>query len=251
MLGRPLAFEQDKSAIFLRNQEMHLHFSKLDSIKSRKNLYLPDLISTKQNQTFRRTTSSQFLYREKQYYIQRDNNLIFKRLDKIFRRSNQMNNEIHIIDGYLNVKKYMREKFRELKKGLLQKENIYIKDRIARTKSVIDNRQIYEEFKKKKKISDFLRKIHPGQTVGDIYLNRKESQIIRQYEKHKMDSYLRQKQNPRRQTIHFSRNKDNSSTLLYLNSGMHTYSKNMRTSREETDDDFKIDKKILKKIRHV
>ena len=47
MLAKPLAFEQDKNAIFLRNQEMHLHFSKLDSIRQRKNTYLPDITNTK------------------------------------------------------------------------------------------------------------------------------------------------------------------------------------------------------------
>ena len=46
MLSKPLAFEQDKIAIFLRNQEMHLHFSKLDSIKHRKNIYLPEIPSS-------------------------------------------------------------------------------------------------------------------------------------------------------------------------------------------------------------
>ena len=47
MLSKPLAFEQDKIAIFLRNQEMHLHFSKLDSIRQRKNTYLPEITSSK------------------------------------------------------------------------------------------------------------------------------------------------------------------------------------------------------------
>ena len=49
MLSKPLAFEQDRTAIFLRNQEMHLHFSKLDSIKHRKNIYLPIINSTKKH----------------------------------------------------------------------------------------------------------------------------------------------------------------------------------------------------------
>lgn len=252
MLSRPLAFEQDKSAIFLRNQEMHLHFSKLDSIKTRKNIYLPEVSSTKQGKSLRRTTSTQFLFREKQYYIQRDNNLIFKRLDKIFKRANHLNNESEVIDGYLNIKKYMRDKFRELQKGLLVKENIYIKNRINRTKSVIDNRQILEEFQRTKKISDFLRKIHPGEGVGNIYLNRKESQIIRKYEKHKMDNYLREKER-KRKTVRLGTNKDFASTIHIT--GLHKFSKNLKTTKNEfeqkNDESFKIDRKILSKIRYI
>ena len=47
MLNKPLAFEQDKNAIFLRNKEMYHHYSKLDSIRNRKNTYLPEISSEK------------------------------------------------------------------------------------------------------------------------------------------------------------------------------------------------------------
>ena len=192
MLSKPLAFEQDRTAIFLRNQEMHLHFSKLDSIKKRKNAYLPDISSKRKNNI--RKNSSSAIYRDKEYFIHYDNILIYKKLDKIFKRQNQMNNDSEIIDGYLNVKRCTREKFREIKKGLLEKENIQIKNRIYSTKPVIDNKQLDEEFKKSQKISGYLRKIHPSNSTGNIFLNKKESQIIREYEKEKMDYYIKEKE---------------------------------------------------------
>ena len=194
MLSRPLAFEQDKTAIFLRNQEMHLHFSKLDSIKQRKNPYLPEISSSRHNAHLKRDYSSPSILRDKQYFIQRDNKLIYQKLDKINRRANQINNDSEIIDGYLNVKKYTREKFREIKRGLLEKENVKLKERINHTKSVIDNKVLSNEFKKLKKISGYLRKVRPQDSVGNIYLNRKESQIIRRYEKEKADYLIKTKE---------------------------------------------------------
>ena len=100
MLSKPVAFEQDKTAIFLRNQEMHLHFSKLDSIKQRKNTYLPEIAPAKPHMNLKKNFSTPSILRDKQFFILRDNKLIFQKLDKINHRVNQLNNESEIIDGY-------------------------------------------------------------------------------------------------------------------------------------------------------
>ena len=254
MLSRPLAFEQDKTAIFLRNQEMHLHFSKLDSIRQRKNTYLPEIPSSK-GRHLKKNASSPAIYRDKEYFIQRDNNLIYKKLDKIFKRPNEINNDSKIIDGYLKVKKDTREKFRELKRGLLVKENVQIKSRIFNTKPVIDNKQLNDEFVKSKKISGYLRKIHPSDSVGNIYLNKKESQIIRLYEKEKMDYYLKEKEKERKEKEKeenltgrkgVSSSLDNTRIRSYLNNA----NKNEKSNKKDYVP-FNIDKKILGKIRYV
>jgi len=256
MLSKPLAFEQDKIAIFLRNQEMHLHFSKLESIKNRKNTYLPEIHSANFKKKIKKNVSSPSLNRDKQYFIQRDNNLIYNKLNKIFKRSNQINNDSVIIDGYLNVKKLTREKYRELKKDLLVKENVLIKNRIHRTKSVIDNKQLNEEFQKSQKISGYLRKIHPSDSVGNIYLNKKESQIIRLYEKEKMDYYMKEKEKERKEIEKeeaLTGRKNISSTLD--NSRLYSYLNNKNNNNDKTNNKdyvpFDIDKKILGKIRYV
>ena len=250
MLSKPLAFEQDRTAIFLRNQEMHLHFSKLDSIKKRKNTYLPDISSKRKNNI--RKKSSSAIYRDKDYFIHRDNILIYKKLDKIFKRPNQINNDSEVIDGYLNVKKCTREKFRELKRGLLVKENIQIKNRIYNTKPVIDNKQLNDEFKKSQKISGYLRKIHPSDSVGNIYLNKKESQIIRLYEKEKIDYYMREKERERKEKEEALSGKKNLSSSLdnsKMNSSLTNGNVNKSLKKEYIP--FNIDKKILGKIRYV
>ena len=235
MLSKPLAFEQDKIAIFLRNQEMHLHFSKLDSIKQRKNLYLPEIPSSNKNQirVLKKNSSTPSILKDKQYFIKRDNNIIYNILDRISKRPNQISNDSEIIDGYLNVKKSTREKFRALKKNLLIKENIKIKSRIANTKSVIDNKQLNEEFERSQKISGYLRKIHPSDSANNIYLNKKESEKIRQYEREKMEYYLKEKEK-----------------------GDLTGRKNISSSMDQSKlqslrNGPKIDKKILGKIRYV
>ena len=240
MLSKPLAFEQDKTAIFLRNQEMHLHFSKLDSIKERKNPYLPDITTNRHIPHLKKNYSSPSILRDKQYFIQRDNRLIYQKLDKINRRANQINNDSEIIDGYLNIKKYTRDKFREIKRGLLEKENVKLKQRLTHTKSVIDNKALNNEFRKLKKISGYLRKVKPQDSVGNIYLNRKESQIIRKYEKEKAEYFfkIREKEN-----IAKRRNLYTSDDNIKLNS--------YKTSNKLYKIPFSIDRKILKKIAYV
>ena len=160
MLAKPLAFEQDKNAIFLRNQEMHLHYTKLNAINNRKNCYLPVISKKTKPKKMNSCTSAphmDFKSKEQQYFINQYNMYIYKRLDRIVNRSNQLNDDSKIIDGYLNIKKHTRERVRELKKQLLNKENIIIRDRLRNTKPVIDNAKCNEEFQTSKKICNQLR----------------------------------------------------------------------------------------------
>ena len=246
MLSKPLAFEQDKIAIFLRNQEMHLHFSKLESIKNRKNIYLPQITTNRRQ--LKKNGSSLHLFKDKDYFIRRDNNLIFYKLSKIFKRPNQISNDSEIIDGYLNVKKCSREKYLGLKKELLTKENIQIKNRISNAKPVIDNKQLNQEFEKSKKISGQLRKIQPSDSASNIYLNKKESNIIRLYEKEKMDYYLKEREKEKKEKEKEELNgiKD----IKNVSSSVDNTRLHSKTINKKYEP-FKIDKKILGKIKYV
>ena len=238
MLTKPLAFEQDKNAIFLRNQEMHLHFCKLDSIKQRKNSYLPDESYTKRLLRLKKNYSSPSILRDKQYFINRDNQLIYQKLHKINKRVNQLNNESEIIDEYLNIKKYTLDKTRALRKNLLRKENEKFRERITHTKSVIDNRVLDNQFQKLQKISGYLRRVQPQGSM-QVYLNRKESQIIRKYEKQKEKYFWRTK------------NKDFSTRIRNINSSMDHCRNTFRSSNKNFKLPFTIDKKLLRKIAYV
>ena len=246
MLSRPIAFEQDKTAIFIRNQEMHLHFSKLDSIKQRKNAYLPEINPSKSHFNLKKNFSTPSILRDKQFFILRENKLIYQKLDKINHRANQINSESEIIDGYLNIKKYTRNRFRELKQDLLDKENVKLKERISHTKSVIDNKILDNDFQRLKKIARYLRKVKPEDSVRNIYLNRKESQIIRKYEKEKIDFYLKskEKENKENNEQEYSNKRKNFSTIDDNKLNTHTFNKKYKLP-------FNIDKKILKKIAYI
>jgi len=239
MLTKPLAFEQDKNAIFLRNQEMHLHFCKLDSIKQRKNAYLPEISYTKHLLQLKKNYSSPSIIRDRQYFINRDNQLIYQKLHKINQRVNQLNNESEIIDEYLNIKKYTLDKTRALRKNLLQKENEKFRERITHTKSVIDNRVLDNQFQKLQKISSYLRRVQPQGSM-QVYLNRKESQIIRKYEKQKEKYFWRTKNR-----------EDLSARIRNLNSSMDHCRNTFRISNKRFKLPFSIDKNILRKIAYV
>ena len=239
MLTKPLAFEQDKNAIFLRNQEMHLHFCKLDSIKQRKNAYLPEISYTKHLLQLKKNYSSPSIIRDRQYFINRDNQLIYQKLHKINQRVNQLNNESEIIDEYLNIKKYTLDKTRALRKNLLKIENEKYRERITHTKSVIDNRVLDNQFQKLQKISSYLRRAKPQGSM-QVYLNRKESQIIRKYEKQKEKYFWRTK------------NRDDlSARIRNLNSSMDHCRNTFRISNKRFKLPFSIDKNILRKIAYV
>lgn len=245
MLNKPLAFEQDKNAIFLRNKEMYHHYSKLDSIKQRKNTYLPEIPTTKTHINLKKNYSTPSIVRDKQYFINRDNKLIYKKLDKINRRANHLNNVSEIIDGYLSVKKFTRDKFREIKNILLNQENIKLKERISHTKPVIDNKILDNEFQKLRKISNCLRKVKQKDSLGSIYINRKESKIIRQYEREKIDFYQKNRDKE-------SKNNDDYLTMRKNYSTSHD-NKQFKTStlNNRVKLPFHIDKKILRKIAYV
>ena len=249
MLSKPLAFEQDKTAIFLRNQELHLHFTKLDLIKKRKNAYLPEIQHPKHQINLKKTFSTPAL-RDKQFFITRDNKIIFEKLDKINRRENKLNNQTELIDEYLSEKKFAMDKFRELRKHSLTKENEKLKERISKARPVIDNKILDNDFQKLKKISGYLRKVRPQDSVANIYLNRKESQMLRQYAKEKIEFFLKSKEKDNEK----EKDKDGMNISKGKRNFPYTIDTNKlstRTFNIKNKFPFTIDKKILKKIAYV
>ena len=235
MLAKPVAFEQDKNAIFLRNQEMHIHYSKLEAINKRKNCYLPIISKKSKPKKMNGCISAPHMNiksREQQYFINRDNLYIYNRLDKIVNRSNQLNDDSKIIDGYLNIKKHTRERVRELKKQLLNKENIIIRDRLRNTKPVIDNAKCNEEFQTSKKICNQLRKVTPSNNVSTIYLSKNESHQIREYEKEKerIENALRKRS---------------------TESGLNNKKSDEINNKRRMLNSVKIDRKVLAKVKYT
>lgn len=245
MLSKVLAFEQDKNAIFLRNQEMHLHYSKLNNIRERKNTFLPNIskcrsighspIQLKDSKT-----------KEQQYLVKRENRLLYNKLRRIDKRQNQMIDDSQIISGYLNIKKHTRERVRELKRKLLQEENSHIINRIKSTKSVINNDKIRQEFDDSRKISTYLRKIHPSSSIG-IYLTKNESALIRKYDKNMMSNSM----------INLNETSINKTNKNSINNGntnskdLNKMNTNKNNSQTINSNPIKINKQILAKVRYT
>ena len=96
------------------------------------------------------------------------------------------------------------------------------------------------DFKKLKKIAGHLRKVRPQDSVGKIYLNRKESQIIRKYEKEKADFLMKTRE---KNFANIKQNFISSIDNLNVNASQ-TTNKNFKMP-------FSIDRKILRKIAYV
>lgn len=277
MLSKPLAFEQDKNAIFLRNQIMHLHYTKLSDIKKRKNTYLPEISQNPNRNALNLNHSINFnIYnnlfgtninnipkesscmnqdsksKEANFYINRDNYILFSKLRKIRCRSNQIMDDSEIISGYLNVKKNTRKRVRAIKNKLLQEQNDMIKSRIRETKPMIDNIQFKKEFNTSQKISGYLRKIQPSGKIG-IYLTKGESDKIRRYDKERLN-----KSTMNIRDMEYGIGK--SGRLDYCNinniSSNKSIDVNKSGNKSNVNDNKniscpKIDKRILAKVRYV
>ena len=132
-----------------------------------------------------------------------------------------------------------------MKNNLLNKENFRLKERLSHTKPVIDNKIINNEFQKLKKVANCLRKVRQKDCVGNIYLNRKESQIIRKYELEKIDFYQKNKEKENKKFEDYViGSREFATSIDNTKNNTNVTNKKFKTS-------FNIDKKILKKVAYV
>ena len=126
----------------------------------------------------------------------------------------------------------------------MNKENVKLKERINHAKSVIDNKIIDNDFQKSKKISNCLRKVKPHDSSVNIYLNRKESEILRRFEKERLELFLKAKENKKDENI--STKRKNFSTTVD-----NSFKYNIFNLDKKGKNRFNIDRKILKKIAYI
>ena len=189
-------------------------------------------------------------HKDNDYEIQRDNKMIFKKLNNISKRSNNINNDCGTIAYFLTNKKTIKDKFRLIKNDLLSKENAQIFDRINNTKPVIDHKILNNDFQKNKKLTVFMRKIHPNQSVSDVFINRKESEMIRKYEQEKRGIYRKEKERGKNHNGSLTTRKYISSSID--NERLHSYkNKSFEKKNKRTFHVPSIDKKILCKLKPI
>ena len=188
------AFELDHTSTYLRNRDMHIYYQKLNKINNRKRTFLPKLqvkISScpkykNGHQPLKFATHSIY----EKYVIRRDNAIIYNKLDRIHNRSCQAIDDEAQIQKYLDIKKNTREGIRKIKENLLKESNIKIREKLYRTKPVLNALKMKSDFIATRSYFNNLRKLKPSQSVGEIFLTKNESDKIDKYfDIHNLKSY--------------------------------------------------------------
>ena len=176
------AFELDHTSTYLRNRDMHIYYQKLNKITNRKKTFLPKikvkLSSVPKNknghQPLKFATHSIY----EKYVIRRDNAIIFNKLDRIHNRSCQAIDVEAQVQKYLDIKKNTREGIRRIKENLLKESNQKIREKIYKTKPVLNALKLKKNFIATRCYFNNLRKLKPSQSVGEIFLTKNESDKI-------------------------------------------------------------------------
>ena len=179
------AFELDHTSTYLRNRDMHIYYQKLKKITNRKKTFLPQLkpkiSSCQKNKQSRQPLKFATHSIYEKYVIERDNAIIYNKLDRIHNRSCQAIDDEAQIQKYLNIKKNTREGIRKIKDNLLKESNLKIRANIDRTKPVLNALKMKNDFLATRGYFNNLRKLRPSQSVGEIFLTKNESDKIDKY----------------------------------------------------------------------
>ena len=178
-------FELDHTSTYLRNRDMHIYYQKLNKITNRKKTFLPKIkekfSSVPKNkhghQPLKFATHSIY----EKYVIRRDNAIIFNKLDRIHNRSCQAIDVEAQVQKYLDIKKNTREGIRRIKENLLKESNQKIREKIYKTKPVLNALKLKNNFIATRSYFNNLRKLKPSQSVGEIFLTKNESDKIDKY----------------------------------------------------------------------
>ena len=178
-------FELDHTSTYLRNRDMHIYYQKLNKIINRKKTFLPKIkekfSSVPKNkhghQPLKFATHSIY----EKYVIRRDNAIIFNKLDRIHNRSCQAIDVEAQVQKYLDIKKNTREGIRRIKENLLKESNQKIREKIYKTKPVLNALKLKNNFIATRSYFNNLRKLKPSQSVGEIFLTKNESDKIDKY----------------------------------------------------------------------
>jgi len=179
------AFELDNTSTYLRNRDMHIYYQKLNKIIHRKKTFLPKLtvrsnFSLKKNKGYHPLKFATHSIYEK-YAIERDNKIIFNKLNKINSRSRKSKEDEAKIQKYLDIKKNTREGVRKIQERLLKESNIKIKAQLDKIKPVLNTTKLQMNFRESREYFNNLKKLKPSQSISDIYLTKNESNKIEKY----------------------------------------------------------------------
>lgn len=186
-----MSIEHNKTFVLLRNHDLHVHYKKIQELKTRKNSYLPSisLLSPHSKNTSDNNNNNNnkiFISPDRKFFIKRDNKYL---QNKIFSIKNRNKNpyECDNMKKFLKMKQKAREALKKLNEEKLNKTNFELNERIKMRIKDNDNKDCFstknlkKDFLTTRKYLKSIKNVWPDKNDLDVYLTNNESNIFDNY----------------------------------------------------------------------
>mgnify|MGYP006873191147 CR=1 FL=1 len=169
-------FELNIESMIKRNNEMYKHFNQLNSIKNRKNLYLPK-IKIQKNIFSPKNKSKNFSLLS----IERENQKFNCKINEINMRKNKNKINMKLINELLKQKKTSREKSRKIELALLTKTNNQFLNRIKNVHPIINHKKLNLQYLESRRVYNISRKLKPCFSWGNSCFTKEDYSYMEKY----------------------------------------------------------------------
>lgn len=119
---------------------------------------------------------------DRNFFIQKDNELLTSKIKKIAVRQNQLLKPNLGVEAYKKEKQKSLKSLRYLYKKALDESNNFFKNKLTKSKSFINNKKIKEDYLFTRKVYKNLRKIYPNNCLdvnlsNVIHVNKNQKYI--------------------------------------------------------------------------
>ena len=169
-------FELNIESMIIRNNEMYKHFNQLNSIKNRKNLYLPKIKNQKKILS-PKSKSKNFPLLS----IERENQKFSSKINEINMRKSKNKINIKLINTLLKQQKTTREKSRKIELDLLTKTNNQFLNRIKNVHPIINHKKLNLQYLESRRVYNLSRKLKPSFSWGNSCLTKDDYSYMEKY----------------------------------------------------------------------
>ena len=169
-------FELNIESMIIRNNEMYRHYNQLNSIKNRKNLYLPKIKIQKKILSPKSKSKNFSLLT-----IEKENQKFNSKINEINMRKNKSKINIKLINTLLKQIKTTRENSRKIELDFLTKTNNQYLNRIKNVHPIINHKKLNLQYLESRKVYNLSRKLKPCFSWGNSYLTKEDYSYMEKY----------------------------------------------------------------------
>ena len=169
-------FELNIESMIIRNNEMYRHYNQLNSIKNRKNIYLPKIKIQKKILSPKNKSKNFSLLS-----IEKENQKFNSKINEINMRKNKSKINIKLINTLLKQIKTTRENSRKIELDFLTKTNNQYLNRIKNVHPIINHKKLNLQYLESRKVYNLSRKLKPCFSWGNSCLTKEDYSYMEKY----------------------------------------------------------------------